>query len=116
MGIVHHSNYIIYAELARAELLRQFGSSYKEMEARGVVMPVVEVVMNYFSPAYYDDVLTIKISTERTVGARVVFEHEIYNEKGIKVNSGHVTLAFMSADTHRPCRPPRWFVDLFRVS
>jgi acyl-CoA thioester hydrolase len=114
MGIVHHSNYVCYAEMARAELLRKFGTTYRELEDRGTMMPVIEVNMNYFTPALYDEILTVKISTGRIPGAKVRFDHEIYNGRGELVNSGYVTLAFMSAETRRACRPPQWFVDVFK--
>ena len=114
MGIVHHSNYVCYAEMARSELLRQFGTTYRELEERGTMMPVVEVKMKFFVPAHYDDMLTIKISTDRIPGAKMQFDHEIYNPEGLLVNKGHVILAFMCPKTRRACRPPQWFVDIFR--
>lgn len=113
MGIVHHSNYVNYAEVGRMELLRNFGTTYKELEERGVMMPVIEVVLKYHSPAYYDDILTIKISTERKPTVKMVFNHQIYNQNGVLINSGHVTLAFMDSVTRRPCRPPMWFCEVF---
>ena len=59
MGVVHHSNYVNYYEVARTEMMRGRGLSYKEMEARGVMLPVREVQLNYLAPAYYDDLLTV---------------------------------------------------------
>ena len=47
MGIIHHSNYVAYFEEARGEAIRQLGLSYKEMEDRGVMMPVVDVQLHY---------------------------------------------------------------------
>ena len=114
MGVVHHSNYVCYAEMARAELLRLFGTTYRELEDRGTMMPVIEVKMNYFTPAHYDEVLTVKISTDRIPRARMQFDHEIYNPEGLLVNKGYVILAFMNPETRRACRPPQWFVDIFR--
>ena len=55
MGVVYHSNYIIWLEVGRVELLRQLGFSYQEMEAEGLHLPVVEVKCRYKHPARYDD-------------------------------------------------------------
>ena len=52
MGIVHHSNYVRYYETARTEMLREFGTTYQEMEREGVMLPVLDVQSHYITPAY----------------------------------------------------------------
>ena len=54
MGIVHHSNYVRYYETARTEMLREFGTTYQEMEREGVMLPVLDVQSHYITPAYDD--------------------------------------------------------------
>ena len=107
MGFVHHSNYPVYYEYARTEVLRSMGASYKMMEDRGVMMPVREVGMKFFNPARYDDLLTIKCM-------RIRFDHEIRNQDGQLINTGFVELVFVNTTTRRPCHAPQWFVDLFK--
>ena len=70
MGVVHHSNYVNYYEVARTEMMRGRGLSYKEMEARGVMLPVREVQLNYLAPAYYDDLLTVRIRIAERPGVK----------------------------------------------
>lgn len=111
MGVVHHSNYVNYYEVARTEMLREFGTSYKELEATGVMLPVMEVNMKYYTPAVYDDLLTVKIILRELPMVRMVFEHEVYNEKGDLINTGKVVLAFMNSETRKACRAPQWFND-----
>ena len=113
MGVMHHSNYVNCYESARTELLRERGISYREMEERGVMLPVREVYMNYISPAYYDDLLTVRIRVAEEPRVKLVFDHEIYNEAGELINTGKVVLVFVNAETRRPCRAPRWFLELF---
>ncbi len=113
MGVMHHSNYVNCYESARTELLRERGISYREMEERGVMLPVREVYMNYLSPAYYDDLLTVRIRVAEEPRVKLVFDHEIYNEAGELINTGKVVLVFVNAETRRPCRAPRWFLELF---
>jgi acyl-CoA thioester hydrolase len=60
MGVVYHSNYIIYFEIGRTEAMRSLGSAYVELERRGLVLAITEVGAKYHSPARYDDVLTIR--------------------------------------------------------
>lgn len=113
MGVMHHSNYVNYYEVARTELMRERGISYKEMEERGVMLPVREVKMNFIAPAYYDDLLTVRIRLAEKPGVKLQFEHEIYNEAGELIHTGGVMLVFVHADTRRPCRAPQWFLELF---
>lgn len=114
MGVVHHSNYPVYYEYARTELLRERGFTYKGIEESGVMMPVREVGMKFLTPARYDDLLTIRTFMHEIKGARVRFDHEIRNEAGELVNTGFVELVFVNAATRRPCHAPEWFKELFK--
>lgn len=113
MGVVHHSNYVNFYEVARTELMRERGVSYREMEERGVMLPVKEVFMDYISPAYYDDLLTVRIRVVEKPTVKLCFEHEVYNEAGELINTGRVVLVFINAETRRPVRAPQWFLELF---
>lgn len=112
MGVVHHSNYICYYEEARSAFMRHIGSSYAEMEARGVVMPILHVESDYLRSAYYDDELTIRLTVSDVPKARFIVHYEVFNSKGELLNRGMTTLGFLHKDTMRPCRAPQWFVDL----
>ena len=59
MGVVYHANFIPYFELGRTDALRSMGLSYRQFEASGIIMPVIEVGIKYHKPAYYDDELII---------------------------------------------------------
>ncbi len=113
MGVVHHSNYINYYEVARTEMMREAGISYRDMEERGVMLPVKEVHIDYIASAYYDELLTIRITLAERPGVKLTFDHEIFNEKGQLINKARVVLVFVHADTRRPCRVPEWFLELF---
>ena len=112
MAICHHSNYICYYEAARSELLRYLGMSFAEVEKRGIMMPILEVQSKYHRPAYYDELLTVRIMLRELPTARINFFYEIYNEKGELLNTGMTQLGFIHSDTRRPCRVPDWFLKL----
>lgn len=98
MGVVYYGNYAQYFEVARAESIRQLGYTYKEMEAAGIIMPVVELHCKYLRAANYDDLLTIKSTVkELPAGHRIEFYQEVFNEKGKLLTVGRVVLYFMSA-------------------
>jgi acyl-CoA thioester hydrolase len=76
MGIVHHSNYLIWFEFGRSDFCRARGFSYKEMEEDNALLVVAESYCRYKSPAFYEDVLLIrtKISDLRSRSVRFIYE------------------------------------------
>ena len=114
MAICHHSNYICYYEAARSEFLRALGMSFAEVERRGIMMPILEVQSKYRKPAYFDELLTVRIILREMPSTRINFFYEIYNERGDLLNTGMTQLGFIHSDSRRPCRCPEWFLDLLR--
>ena len=79
MGIVHHSNYLIWFEIGRSEFCRARGFSYKEMEERdNALMVVAEAYCRYKSPSYYEDVLTLRTKIAEIRSRSIRFTYEIY--------------------------------------
>lgn len=111
MGIVHHSNYIVYYEMARVAALRAWGLSYDEMEKKGIISPILDVSSKYIQPAYFDDLLTVRAFIEEMPMVRMKVRYEIYNQEGTLINTGHTTLGFLNAETRRPCRVPQYVVE-----
>jgi len=100
MDVVYHGNYAQYFEVARAEAIRQLGFTYKDMEAMGTYMPIVELHCKYLRPAHYDDLLTVKvILKELPADHRIEFNHEVFNESGKLLTIGKVVLYFINAAT-----------------
>lgn len=107
MGVCWHGNYLLYLEEARGEALRHLGcGSYAEMEAAGVMTPLVDVHLRYHRPAHYDEVLTVHVFVEEPVRATIHFRYDVRNAAGESVLEGTTDLAFISSETHQPCRPP----------
>ncbi len=78
MGIVHHSNYLIWFEAGRSDLCRARGFSYKEMEEQdNALMVVAESYVRYKSPAYYEDVLTVRTQVAEVRSRSIRFIYEI---------------------------------------
>src|SRR5215203_5236047 len=79
MGIVHHSNYLVWFEFGRSEFCRARGFSYKEMEEKdNALMVVAEAYCRYKSPAYYEDVLTLRTKIADIRSRSIRFIYEIY--------------------------------------
>ena len=102
MGVVYHSNYFQYFEVARAEAIRDLGYTYADMEKEGVMMPVVEVQAKYLRPALYDQLLTIKtILKELPSHHKIEFYQEVFNENGELLATGRIVLYFMEIKTKK---------------
>jgi acyl-CoA thioester hydrolase len=77
MGFVYYANYFLYFEMARAELLREAGMPYTDMERRGVMLPVVTAKCEYKKPAHFDDLLNIETRCAEINGTRLRIEYVI---------------------------------------
>lgn len=107
MGMVYHGHYAQFYEIGRAEAIRQIGYTYKDIEAMGIIMPVVDIHSRFLRPAKYDDLVTVKtILKELPLHHKIVFHHEIYNEQDELLNTGDITLYFMDAKTMKRCEMP----------
>ena len=62
MGVVYYANYLVWFEVARTDLLRHSGWSYRQMEADGYALPVIEAQCTYRQSARYDDELDVRAS------------------------------------------------------
>ncbi|MFQ3336999.1 MAG: acyl-CoA thioester hydrolase [Flavobacteriales bacterium] len=113
MGVVHHSNYLRYFEVARLEWLSALGVSYASMEKEGLIMPVIDIKATYKTPALFDDSLTIYVFLSELPRVKIIFLYEIKNQKDEIVCTGETTLAFLNAKTRKPVRCPEEFGALF---
>jgi len=111
MGYVYYGNYTQYYEVGRVEAMRALGTSYKEMEDNGVMLPVYTCSLKYMKPAVYDDLLLIKTIIKELPTLKITFDYEIYNEKNELLNTGNTTLVFINMETNKPCRAPESFIE-----
>lgn len=110
MGYVYYGNYAEFYEVARVEMLRSLGLSYKEMEESGIMLPVTELHCKYLKPAKYDQEISIKVIIDELPGVKINFKYELYNESEELLNTGATTLVFVRMKTGRPCFPPKEFM------
>ncbi|GAA3625431.1 acyl-CoA thioesterase [Flavivirga jejuensis] len=112
MGVVYYGNYALYLEMGRVEWLRKLGVSYKSMEEKGIMLPVVSLNINYKKSAGYDDVINVKTQLKSTPTTKIEFEHEITNEKGEILTKATVVLVFINTKTKRPIMIPKYLLEL----
>ncbi|MBU0763360.1 MAG: acyl-CoA thioesterase [Bacteroidetes bacterium] len=113
MGYCYYGNYSRFYEVARTELLRSLGKSYRELEEMGIMMPVISMSSRFIKPAYYDEEITVRAVITEPPRSRIRFEYEIYNDNNELINTGETTLAFIDRDRNRPQPAPEFLVKLF---
>ena len=107
MGVVYYGNYAQFYEIGRTEAIRQLGYTYKDIEAMGIIMPVVEMNSKFLRPAKYDDLITVKTTLrEMPTGHAINFHFEIFNEEDKLLNAGNVILYFMEAGSMKRSKMP----------
>lgn len=111
MGYVYYGNYAQYYEVGRVEALRQIGTSYKQMEEEGVMLPVYTSSTKYIKPAVYDDLLIIKTTIKTLPSVRISFDYEIYNQNQELLNTANTVLVFKNMKTNKPCKAPDSFLE-----
>jgi len=106
MGVVYHANYLVWLDVARCELLRQAGMSYKELEAKGFFLVVSEARLRYKRAAKYDDVVRVKCWVRELGSRKVGFGYAIEHiERGELLATAVIELLSLS-QTFQPTRLP----------
>jgi acyl-CoA thioester hydrolase len=113
MGIVYHSNFLIYFEVARADYFRTYGFTYKQLEADGVFMPVVESYCRYDGSAYYDDELEIVTGLRMLSRLKLRFDYEVFRKPSNERIAEGFTVHVPVNHGGKPCRIPAAYLGAF---
>ena len=113
MGVVYYANYLVWFEVARADLMRTLGWTYREMEASGVFLPVIDAQCEYKRPARYDDDIRIETTGARLSPVRIEFRYTVrLDGSDAPLAVGRTVHAATTADG-RPCRLPERVKGVF---
>jgi acyl-CoA thioester hydrolase len=111
MGYVYYGIYAQYFEVGRVEWLRSLGISYKSLEESGIMLPVIELKVNYKKPARYDDLLTITTILKEKPLVKISFDFEVHNENKDLITTGSASLVFIDMEKNRPTKAPPYLLD-----
>lgn len=98
MGLLHHANYLVYFEQARTDLLRQIGTTYRDMEDQGFFLVVVKMEVKYRKPVHYDEVVTIRSTVTRTTPVRLEHAYVVLGPDGVVCCEASSTLACVDTE------------------
>lgn len=111
MGYAYYANYLRWFEIGRSELFRALGLTYREIEEKGIFLPVSEAYCKYLFPVRYDDPLVIETTLDTAVKGAMKFDYRLLSED--------LAQTFAEGYTKHPCvtsegrvvRPPRFLRD-----
>ena len=112
MGYVYYGRYASYYEVARVELFRSLGFSYKNLEEEGIGMPVIDMDTKYLLPIKYDEEIIIKTRIEELPSSKIIFYYDIFNKENNLANSAKTTLTFINLSSKKPVRIPKELLEL----
>ena len=113
MGVVYYANYLVWFEVGRADLLRSLGWTYREMEAAGVSLPVIEAHCEYLRPARYDDEIEVRTEGRMLSPVRMEFQYQIVKVADRTVAASGRTVHASLDPSGRPCRLPARVREVF---
>ena len=114
MGYVYYGRYAIFYEIARVELFRSLGFSYKKLEGEGIGMPVIDMETKYILPIKYDEEIKINTTIENLPSSRISFKYEVYNQNNELANTAKTTLTFINLINKKPVRMPAELLDIIK--
>lgn len=109
MGVVYHSNFLVYFEIGRTDYFRNLGFTYKDMEAGDIFMPVTESFCRYLIPAKYDDELEIRTDFNTLSRLKFKFTYQIVRMSDSKLLADGYTVHVPVNSAGNPCRIPQQY-------
>ncbi|MGL5722567.1 MAG: acyl-CoA thioesterase [Brevinema sp.] len=115
MGVVHHSNYPIWAEQSRTSMMREMGYPYSQVEKDGIMLPVTEIHFSFKNPCYFEDLITIDSSVVHVDNRRLKIAYKIYRSENILCCEGYTKHIFMGVETRKSMRINDDVIDRYRT-
>lgn len=102
MGVVYHANYLTWFEVGRTEWIRSYGITYRQLEEKGLLLPVVDIHCKYMHPAKYDDEVIVRTSIGDFSSGKIVFHYEVVHaETDVVLSKGSSTHLWVNKEMKR---------------
>ena len=111
MGFIHHANHIIWFEVARMQLFREYGIDLNALEAEGIIFPVLSVEAHYHAPTYYDNEVQVRACIASTTHVKLFIQYEVVHNTGTILCSGTSAHAFVEKKTLKPVPIAKWIKE-----
>jgi acyl-CoA thioester hydrolase len=117
MGVVYHSNHLIWFEVGRVELMRQMGFSYRDMERDdGLFIAVAEAKCRYRAPVYYDEEVVVKTRLKKVRESVIIFSYQLAQAStGALLAEGETTHVVTNSEMKIAALPDK-YLNVFRAA
>lgn len=115
MGVVHHSNYIRWFEEARTDFMEQMGMGYDEMEAKGIISPVLSVEADYLRMVHFGDTVLIETWIREYNGIKLTVEYQVMDEKTGMIHCRGLTRHCFLNKQGRPISLKKDFIEFHNL-
>lgn len=102
MGVVYHANYLVWFEIGRTKLIEQLGFTYAEMEASGILLPVIDAHLSYKKPATYGKKVYVETTLAAYEGIRITYDYKVKSKDDEILVTGFTKHGFVNKDSFRP--------------
>ena len=116
MGFIYHSNHIVWMELARMNMFREFGIDLRDMETKGIFLPVVKVIVKYHSPAYFDDEIVVHSAISEIKDYELRIDYMIYRNVKELICYSFTELCFIQKEPRKLIRIPDQVLKNLKIS
>ncbi|TLG73954.1 acyl-CoA thioesterase [Culicoidibacter larvae] len=113
MGVVYHANYLAWLEVGRAEFVKDLGLSYVDMEAAGIISPIVSVEMKYKRPTKYGDVVRVRTRIHKLSSLGVTYAQEVVNQADEVCLTAIIVTICVNKESFKPISFRRLFPEWF---
>ena len=113
MGIVNHSVYPIWYEVARTNFIKVIGLTYSQMEEMGIMTPLVGLTCKYIQPAYYEDELVVKVNIGKLTPVKIEFQYAVYKTKENKLINTGTTVHAIVGKNLKPNNCKKMFPEIY---
>lgn len=115
MGVMHHAQYVYALEQSRIEWLQRQGVSYGDLEKKGILLPVVDISLQYKKPLHFEDLYFVHASLDELNGYYVDFSYVIENQQKACVATATTRLVFVDEQARRAMKCPDFLLKVFRL-
>jgi acyl-CoA thioester hydrolase len=105
MGVVHHSVYLVWFELARTRLCLESGHHYADVEKLGYYLVVTRTETRFLAGATYGDTVRVVCWLDRMGSRGLRFAYEV-RRGGEAIATGATEHVWVDRESGRPCRIP----------
>src|SRR6266705_2072085 len=117
MKVVYYGKFFEYFEQGRSDLMRSIGLPYPEVEAMGLILPVIEAHATYKQSAKYDDLINVVTYLRESPVAKVRIDYEVFRDgENDLLADGYTIHSFVNAATGKPTRAPVQFLEALQTS